>query len=116
MTPRAGRHSRTLAFVLSLGLVGLLGAAASKQPQPNWAFKPVTRPAVPTPKNTAWSTNAIDRFLLTQMETHGLAPGPDADPRTLIRRLSFALTGLPPKPEEVEAFVRESQIGNRQSA
>ncbi|NBV25060.1 MAG: DUF1549 domain-containing protein, partial [Proteobacteria bacterium] len=81
-----------------------------------WSFQPITRPAIPTPKNTAWSTNAIDRFLLTQMETHGLAPGPDADPRTLIRRLSFALTGLPPKPEEVEAFVRESQIGNRQSA
>jgi len=81
-----------------------------------WSFQPLTKPAVPTPKNSAWSTNAIDRFLLVQMESHGLAPGPDAGPQTLIRRLTFALTGLPPKPEEVDAFVRESQIGNLQSA
>ncbi|MEQ2007685.1 MAG: DUF1549 domain-containing protein, partial [Limisphaerales bacterium] len=80
-----------------------------------WSFQPLTKPAVPTPKNSAWSTNAIDRFLLAKMESHGLAPGSDADPRTLIRRLTFALKGLPPTPEQVEAFVRESQIGNRQS-
>ncbi|GDY19908.1 hypothetical protein LBMAG56_12530 [Verrucomicrobiota bacterium] len=71
-----------------------------------WSFQPVTQSAVPTPKNTAWSTNAIDCFLLAEMEKHGLTPAPDADPRTLIRRLSFALTGLPPKPGDVETFVR----------
>ena len=81
-----------------------------------WSFQPLSKPAVPTPTNSTWSTNAIDRFLLAQMESHNLAPGPDADPRTFIRRLTFALTGLPAKPEEVEAFVRASQIGNRQSA
>ena len=72
-----------------------------------WSFQPLTQPAVPTPKNAAWSTNAIDRFLLAKMESHGLAPGPDADARTFIRRLTFALTGLPPTPEQVETFVRE---------
>ena len=71
-----------------------------------WSFQPVTQPAVPTPKNATWSTNAIDRFLLAEMEKHGLTPAPDAAPRTLIRRLSFALTGLPPKPGDVETFVR----------
>ena len=69
-----------------------------------WSFQPVIQPTVPTPKNTTWSTNAIDRFLLAEMEKHGLTPAPDADPRTLARRLSFALTGLPPKPDDVEAF------------
>ncbi len=81
-----------------------------------WSFQPLSKPSIPTPTNSTWSTNAIDRFLLAQMESHNLAPGPDADPRTFIRRLTFALTGLPAKPEEVEAFVRASQIGNRQSA
>ena len=81
-----------------------------------WSFQPLSKPAVPTPTNSTWSTNAIDRFLLAQMESHNLAPGPDADPRSFLRRLTFALTGLPAKPEEVEAFVRASQIGNRQSA
>ena len=81
-----------------------------------WSFQPLTHPVVPTPKNAAWSPNAIDRFLLAKMESHGLVPGPDADPRTLIRRLTFSLTGLPPKPEEVEAFAREFQSGDRKSA
>jgi hypothetical protein len=94
--------------VLSLGLGGLLGAATSKQPQPNWAFKPVTRPAIPTPKNAAWSTNAIDRFLLTKLEERGLSPAPPADARALARRLHFILTGLPPTPEEADAFTQHA--------
>ncbi len=83
-----------------------------------WSFQPLAKTTVPAPKNAAWSTNAIDRFLLAKMESHGLTPGPDADPRTLIRRITFALTGLPPKPADVEAFVKEceSPIANRQSA
>ncbi len=81
-----------------------------------WSFQPITRPAVPTPRNTAWSTNSIDRFLLAKMEPEGLAPTVDADPRTFIRRLTFALTGLPPKAEEVEAFVQTVQTAGRQSA
>ncbi len=81
-----------------------------------WSFQPLTRLAVPTPKNSTWSTNAIDRFLLAKMESNSLAPATDTAPRTFIRRLTFALTGLPPTAEQVEAFVRASQIGNRQSA
>jgi hypothetical protein len=77
-----------------------------------WSFQPLAKPAVPTPNNFTWSTNAIDRFLLAKMESHGLAPGPDADPRTFIRRLTFALTGLPPVAEDVEAFVREFSLSH----
>ncbi len=80
-----------------------------------WSFQPLAKPAIPTPTNAAWSKNAIDRFLLAKMESHNLAPGPDADPRSFLRRLTFALTGLPPRTEDIEAFVRDSQIGNRQS-
>ncbi|KAF0180000.1 MAG: hypothetical protein FD161_1013 [Limisphaerales bacterium] len=116
VTPRADRHSRTLAFVLLLGVAGVLGAASTKLPQPNWAFQPVTRPAVPTSKNAAWSTNAIDRFLLAKLEAQDLSPAPPTDPRALARRLHFILTGLPPTPDEVEVFVRESAIGHRPSA
>lgn len=77
-----------------------------------WSFQPLTHPAVPTPKHAAWSTNAIDRFLLTAMEQRGLSPAADADPRSFIRRLTFALTGLPPQVEEVEAFVREFSLSH----
>jgi hypothetical protein len=58
-------------------------------------------------KDAAWSAHPVDRFLLAKMEERGLKPAADADPRVIIRRLTFALTGLPPTPEEVEEFVRE---------
>ncbi len=73
-----------------------------------WSLQPVQKPAVPEVKNTAWSSNPVDRFLQAKMEEHGLSPAADADPRTLLRRLTFALTGLPPTPAEVEAFVADS--------
>src|SRR5207302_10274795 len=65
----------------------------------------------PAVKDTAWSQHPVDRFLLAKMEEHGLAPAPDADPRTFIRRLTFALTGLPPTPDDVEAFVHDWPAG-----
>ncbi|MEO6784844.1 MAG: DUF1549 domain-containing protein, partial [Chthoniobacteraceae bacterium] len=72
-----------------------------------WSLQPIRNPQPPALKNAAWSQHPVDRFLLAKMEKHGLAPAADADPRTIIRRLTFALTGLPPTPEEVEAFVRD---------
>jgi hypothetical protein len=72
-----------------------------------WALQPVHPSAVPTVKDPAWSGHSVDRFLLAKMEEHGLAPAADTDPRTFIRRLTFALTGLPPTPAEVEEFVAE---------
>jgi hypothetical protein len=73
-----------------------------------WSLQPVQKPAVPNVKDAAWSSNPVDRFLLAKMEEHGLTPAATADPRTFIRRLTFALTGLPPTPAEVETFVAES--------
>jgi len=81
-------------------------AAPQSTVRTNWAFKPVTRPAIPTPKNAAWSRNAIDRFLLAKLEERGLSPAPPAEPRALARRLHFILTGLPPSLEDAAAFER----------
>ncbi len=71
-----------------------------------WSWQPVKRPSVPTPKQVDWSAGAIDRFLLQAMETKGLTPAKDADPRTLMRRLSLVLTGLPPTEVAVEEFAK----------
>ncbi len=71
-----------------------------------WSLKPVVKPAVP-----AGSENAIDGFIAAKLKEKGLAMAPPADARTLIRRVYFDLTGLPPTPEEVEAFVREADAG-----
>jgi hypothetical protein len=76
-------------------------AAARKQ----WPFHPLAEPAIPTVKNADWPRNPIDRFVLAAIEQHGLRPVADADKRTLIRRATLDLTGLPPTPEEVEAFI-----------
>jgi hypothetical protein len=73
-----------------------------------WAFQPPKASPAPAVKNTTWPRNDIDRFLLTALESKGLAPVADADRHTLIRRASFDLVGLPPTPEEVEAFVADT--------
>ena len=61
-----------------------------------WSFQPAKGTPLPSVKNTAWPANDIDRFILSKLEQNGLTPAPDADSRTLLRRLSFDLTGLPP--------------------
>ncbi len=72
----------------------------------HWAFQPVGKPAVPN-VNEAWVRTPIDAFVLKTLKEQGLKPSPAADRRTLIRRATYTLTGLPPTPEEVEAFVRD---------
>ncbi len=74
--------------------------------QGHWAFQPLAATAPPAVKNTKWVRNEIDSFILARLEREGIAPSPQADPRTLIRRLSLDLTGLLPQPVEVEAFVK----------
>jgi cytochrome c553 len=70
-----------------------------------WSFRPVAAPAVPEVRDGAWSDHPVDRFILSRLEAAGLQPSADADPRILARRLFEVLIGLPPSPEEVEAFV-----------
>jgi mono/diheme cytochrome c family protein len=72
----------------------------------HWSFQPLGRPALPALKNQSWAKNPLDAFILAKIEAAGLAPSSEADPATLCRRLYLDLTGLPPSPEEVAAFVR----------
>ena len=72
-----------------------------------WAFRPVEVPPIPMVKDASWPKGAIDRFVLEQLEAKGLRPVAPADKRSLIRRATFDLVGLPPTPEEVEAFVAD---------
>jgi hypothetical protein len=72
-----------------------------------WSFQPVKDPPVPAVEDGGWSKNTIDKFVFAKLKAEGLTPAPEADRITLIRRATFDLTGLPPTPAEVEAFVKD---------
>jgi hypothetical protein len=78
-----------------------------KRKREHWAWQPVRAVALPTVKRAAWARGPIDRFILAGLEARGLKPNAYADRRTLIRRATFDLIGLPPTPEEVDAFVAD---------
>jgi hypothetical protein len=73
-----------------------------------WSFQPPRRHDAPAVRQADWAKQPIDRFVLAKLEAAGLAPTAPADRRTLIRRVTFDLTGLPPTPEEVESFVGDT--------
>ncbi|HXD87794.1 MAG TPA: DUF1549 and DUF1553 domain-containing protein [Urbifossiella sp.] len=75
----------------------------------HWSFKTPLRPKLPTVKNARWIKTPIDAFILARLEAAGLAPSPEADRLTLIRRVTLDLTGLPPTPAEVEDFVNDAK-------
>lgn len=73
-----------------------------------WSFQPLKMPSVPSVKNARWPKNDIDRFILSRLELESMRPVAPADRRTLIRRVYYDLIGLPPTPEQVEAFVKDA--------
>jgi hypothetical protein len=81
--------------------------AEGAQYQAHWAYLTPTRPAVARVKNPKWARNEIDAFIPAELEKRNIAPSPEADRRTLLRRLSLDLIGLPPTPAEVESFARD---------
>jgi mono/diheme cytochrome c family protein len=83
--------------------VGLESTSAKK----HWAFQPVRLPAVPNVKGREWAKTPVDHFVMARLEEKGMRPSPPADRHTLIRRVTFDLTGLPPTPEQVDAFVND---------
>ena len=80
-------------------------AVSSTEVKTHWAFVPPKRPQVPKVKLKSWPRNPIDHFTLARLEQESLSPSPQADRATLLRRLSLDLIGLPPKPEEADAFL-----------
>lgn len=77
----------------------------------HWAYSPPERPALPVVSDPSWAEHPIDRFILAKLETHKLRPSPRADKRTLMRRVTFDLTGLPPTPEQVALFMGDDSPG-----
>lgn len=72
-----------------------------------WSYRPIVDPTLPGVQNADWPSTTIDRFVLSRLEQEGLAPAEEADRATLIRRLYLDLTGLPPTPEEIDAFATD---------
>src|SRR5437867_1672260 len=119
------RMSRVLLF---LSIVVLSGSpcrgndptqAAAGSPDPvstqaekrlPWSFQAWVRPEIPEVHDVTWVSNPIDAFVLSKLESKGLHPSPPAEKRTLIRRVTLDLTGLPPTPEEVDAFVADYSL------
>ncbi|HZT31063.1 MAG TPA: DUF1553 domain-containing protein [Bryobacteraceae bacterium] len=81
--------------------------AQGAQWQKHWAFLPPRRPDLPKVQHANWPKNPIDYFVLERLEREGLAPSPEASRETLLRRVSLDLTGLPPTPAEIDAFLRD---------
>src|SRR5687768_12694456 len=103
------RCGPALAIACSLAVAcALLGvsarAASDDQRKAHWSYQPLASPTVPQVQTATWPRNPIDGFILAKLESAGLKPSPEADRRTLIRRVYFDLTGLPPTPEDVKAF------------
>ena len=83
-------------------------ATARRRGWDHWSFQPVKRPPVPEVRNAAWVRNPIDSFILSRLEAENVAPSPEADRATLLRRVSLDLTGLPPSPDEIRAFLADA--------
>jgi len=104
-----------LLVVSTMSLSARADEAAKTEPalhqadREHWAYVPPVRPQSPPVKNAAWCRTPIDRFILAKLEAKGLAPAATADPGTLLRRVTFDLTGLPPTPHEIEAFTAALQ-------
>jgi len=92
-------------------------SAATRKPGINesdrkhWAFQPVADPPPPAVRDAAWSQTDLDRFILSRLEAAGIKPTAVADKRTLLRRVTFDLTGLPPTPEEIRNYLADEKAG-----
>ena len=85
------------------------GASAADTIEDHWAYRKPVRPEPPAVQRTDWARNAIDRFVLARLERETLAPSPEASRPALLRRVTLDLTGLPPTPEEVDAFLADTR-------
>lgn len=104
MPPRKTGKRLSVQQIQTLNVWIAQGAAWQK----HWSLIPPVRSEVPAARDIAWCRNEIDRFVLARLESRGLRPTPAADRTTLIRRLSLDLTGTPPSPADVDAFVADS--------
>ena len=97
-------------LAIAIGTAAFSGITAPAT-KPHWAFQPLASPPVPKVNDTQWAKTAVDPYVLSAIEEKKLVPSPAADKRTLIRRATFDLIGLPPTPEEVTAFLADNSPG-----
>ena len=120
LTP-ASRRNRTLrclavlACWMTLPLADILMAAGTAEPRKHWAFQPVSKPAVPQVKQVRWVQSPVDAFILAKLDERKWQPAPAASPDVWLRRVYFDLTGLPPSPEEVTAFLADQSAAARET-
>ncbi len=118
--PRRPRWNRAvlelLAAWLGLSLHQGPGSHAAEPARGHWSFQPVQRPPTPPVQGRTWCRSPIDAFVLARLEREGLRPAPPADPATWLRRVTLDLTGLPPTPESMEAFLRDAAHGREARA
>ncbi len=120
------RFTAPSALLFGLGLLAALGRGQSTPDEPppapeappeafteqeraHWSYRPLVRPAVPEVREAGWARNPIDRFILAGVEEMGFRHAPEAARLDYLRRVTFDLTGLPPTPEQVEAFVADDR-------
>jgi hypothetical protein len=107
MTPRLAFAACALALVVGTRAQAARPERPAVPPEQHWAFKAIRQPAVPIVNDRAWVRTPIDTFILAKLEAAGLKPSPPAARRTLLRRVYLDLTGLPPTPEEQQAFLSD---------
>jgi hypothetical protein len=108
--------NRLLVIIAAFGLASI-SVAAEKPTKASstdwWSLKPLARPAVPVVQGSKFKVQSpVDAFVVAKLQEKNLQPSPEAEPRVLIRRLYFDLLGLPPKPGDVEAFLREVSLSH----
>jgi hypothetical protein len=108
MPPESSHKSLTPAQIAKLKLWIEQGAPW----QELWSFRAPVKATPPPVRNAAWVRSPLDRFILARLEAKGLTPAPAADSRTLIRRVALDLTGLPPTPAELDAFLKDTAPGS----
>jgi hypothetical protein len=106
-TPLTDREVATLRAWIEAGAAAPETEEPSPPPAQHWAFEPPRRPELPEVKAAAWPRNPIDRYILARLEAEGHSPSPEADKATLLRRASLDAIGLPPTPEEIDAFLHD---------
>src|SRR6185295_1829786 len=84
------------------------GRAITPEQRAYWAFQPIRTPAVPAVRHADRVRTPLDAFILARLEREGLEPAPEASKLDLVRRVTFDLTGLPPTPQEIDAFLKDA--------
>ncbi len=109
-------HCKTADLAIRSAAVVLAAVVSGVASDTHWSFQPVVRPQVPVTMHTNTSGNAIDSFLLKRLEREHINPSPEADSITVLRRVSLDLIGIPPTPEEVDAYMEDSEPDRYQKA